>query len=167
MLLYVKGGDEMKKVHKWLYFFSLLTWLANIALIIINIFVDLFAITAIFLFVSVMIQAILSGAFSYTEPERSISKNWFDRVLLVSKISSFLCMGLGAVSMLIAGGRARIVNEMYCIVDHSKVVAVISENWFVYLSVCEYLLLFFGILIFTTFMFSRVRTLYLIQKSDG
>ena len=70
----------MKKISKWLYIFSLYTWLANMAFIIINLFVDMLAISVVLLFVSVALQGIFSGAFSNNDftLEKSANKTWLD-----------------------------------------------------------------------------------------
>lgn len=57
---------EDKKVHTGLYRLSLFTWLANIALIVINLFVDLSGISFICLFASVFLQVFLLGVISKT-----------------------------------------------------------------------------------------------------
>ena len=158
----------MKKISKWLYIFSLYTWLANMAFIIINLFVDMFAISVVLLFVSVALQGIFSGAFSNNDfaLEKTANKTWLDCMVLISKILSAFGMGIGAGSLFIAGGGPEIVGEEYCIVNHGAVVRVISGNWYIYFSVCQYLMLFFGMLIFTTFMFARIRSIFLMQSSN-
>ena len=158
----------MKKISKWLYIFSLYTWLANMAFIIINLFVDMFAISFILLFVSVVLQGIFSGAFSNNDfaLEKTANKTWLDCMVLISKILSAFGMGIGAGSLFIVGGVPEIVGEEYCIVNHGAVVRVISGNWYIYFSVCQYLMLSFGMLIFTTFMFARIRSIFLMQSSN-
>ncbi|MGN1444797.1 MAG: hypothetical protein ACI4WV_00760 [Eubacteriales bacterium] len=158
---------EDKKVHTWLYRLSLFTWLANIALIVINLFVDLFGISIICLFVSVVLQGFLSGVFATNSMtlEEPVPKTRLDLAVSISQIISLLVSAVGFISILLAGGSPEIVNEAYCLVNHGEVVRTVSKNWFVYLSVCEYCLQFFSILIFSTFMFSKIRGLYLTQTT--
>lgn len=160
---------EDKKVHTWLYRLSLFTWLANIALIVINLFVDLSGISFICLFASVVLQVFLSGVISKNsmtnENEEPVKRTRFDLAVSISQITSFLVSTVGFISILLAGGSPEIVNETYCLVEHGEVVRTVSKNWFVYLSVCEYCLQFFGILVFSTLMFSMIRALYLTQTT--
>lgn len=158
---------EDKKVHTWLYRLSLFTWLANIALIVINLFVDLSGISFICLFASVVLQVFLSGVISKNSmtPEEPVKRTRLDLAVSISQITSFLVSTVGFISILLAGGSPEIVNETYCLVEHGEVVRTVSKNWFVYLSVCEYCLQFFGILVFSTLMFSMIRALYLTQTT--
>lgn len=157
----------MRKIHRWLYILSLCTWLAHLVLIVANIFVDLVAISFIFLFISLIIQGVCSGAFSSNDftSTKVLKKRWLDYVLMFSKIISILSMGVGVISLFVSGGGPEIIDDKFCVVNHGEIIRIISEEWYVYLSICDFFVSFFGLLIFTTLMFERIRYLYLSQRS--
>lgn len=157
----------MKKVSKLTYIFSVFTWIANIVLIFVNIFLDLFAFSLIFLFASVLLQGFLSGVFwsSDSLPDNSVQKTRFDTVLLIFEIVSAIFWGVGFIFLMTSGGNPEVIGGEYCIMNHGEIVSTISKNTFILLSVCEYFVLYFGMLFFTTFMLSTVRARFLMQIS--
>ena len=167
-----KGDDIIKKkvkhINKLLYYFSLLTWILNVCFIIIPFFFDISGIWIVGIFISVLIQAIYSGAF-YDEtlvPKTAKQYKTIDYCLIVSKYISISLAAVGFISLLVGGGSPEIIDEAYCLVNHGDIVRHISEGWFVYFAICEVLLFTCGMLYFSTFIALRIRALYLIQKNN-
>ena len=156
----------MRKIHRSLYTFSLATWIANWVLSIINLLVDIRVISFMLLFLSVVLQGWLSGDFfkSKYKAEKSNQKDLLDITVLISGVIAKVGMAVGFVSLMISGGGPAIVDGVYCVVSHGDILYDISRNLYVYLSVCEYMLMFCGLLVFTTYMFNRIRNLYRLQN---
>ena len=118
------------------------------------------------LFLSVVLQGWLSGAFSESKykAEKSNQKDFLDIAVFISGVVAKVGMAVGFVSLMISGGGPEIVDGVYCVVSHGDILYDISRNLYVYLSVCEYMLMFCGLLVFTTYMFNRIRNLYRLQN---
>ncbi len=157
----------MAKQHRYngLYAFALVTWFFNLACFATGSFIRNWRVCCVAVFVSVMIQGILSGAFrsdgdnSCTEPKRG-----FDHLLSFVGIFAFIVAMAGDVSLYVAGGRPEMQDGIYCIVNHGDVVRTVSKPWFIFLSVCEYACFYCMLLVFSTFMLKRVRSLWRSRK---
>lgn len=157
----------VKRVGKPLYYFSMLTWLLNMILIVISFFFGGSGIWLVAIFASVFIQGIASGAFSdeTAVPQAPSPCKILDHCLLVSKYFSGGAMTIGFLSILIGGGGPEVVDGVYCLVNHGDIVRTLSEGWFLYFSICELAMFFCGMLFFSTYMAMRVRGLYRIQNA--
>jgi len=118
------------------------------------------------LFLSVVLQGWLSGAFSEGKykAEKYNQKDFLGIAVFISGVIAKVGMAVGFISLMISGGGPAIVDGAYCVVNHGDIVRNISQNLYLYLSVCEYMLMFCGLLIFTTYMFNRIRNIYLLQN---
>ena len=157
---------KSKSINKFIYCFSLLTWIINICFIFIPFFFEISGIWVVGIFVSILIQGIVSGAFfdETLVPKIKPKRNIIDYCLITSKYVSISLAAVSFSSLLIGGGGPEIIDEAYCLVNHGDIVRKISEGWFIYFTICEMLLFTCGILYFSTFMTLRIRALYLIQK---
>ena len=156
----------MRIIHRSLYTFSRATWIANWVLGIINLLVDIKVISFILLFLSVVLQGWLSGDFprGKYKAEKSNQKDLLDIAVLISGVIAKVGMAVGFISLMISGGGPAIVDGVYCVVSHGDILYDISQNLYLYLSACEYMLMFCGLLVFTTYMFNRIRNIYLLQN---
>ena len=157
--------NKAKHINKFIYCFSLITWLANVCFIFIPFFFEVSGFWIVGIFISVLIQGIVSGAF-FDEtliPKTAKKHKAIDYCLIVSKYVSISLAAIGFISLLIGGGGPEVIDETYCLINHGEIVQKISEEWFIYFSICEMLLFTCGILYFSTFMALRLRSLYLIQ----
>jgi len=159
-----------KRINWFVYYFSMLTWIANICFPLLQFFFDIselwFELWFIGVFFSVLIQGIVSGAF-YDEtlvPEMPVKFKLIDYCLIASKYISFSLFLIGFLSLAIGGGQPEIIDGAYCLVDHGEIVRYISEGWYLYFAVCLVSMFICGILYFSTYMALRIRTLYIIQK---
>ena len=159
-------GKKPKHINKPIYYFSLLTWIANICLVIIPFFCDLSGFWILGIFISILMQGIISGAFfDETHIPKTTEKHaTIDHCLFVSKYISILLAAIGFISLLIGGGGPEMIEEAYYLVNHGDIVRQISEGWFIYFVICETLLFTCGTLYFSTIMALRIRVLYLIQE---
>lgn len=157
----------MAKQHRYngLYAFSLVTWLFNLACFATGFFICNWRVCCVAVFVSVMIQGILSGAFrsdgdnNCTEPKRG-----FGRLLSFAGIFAVIVAMASGASLIVAGGGPEMQDGIYCIVNHGDVVRTVSKPWFIFLSVCEYACFYCMLLVFSTFMLKRVRSLWRSRK---
>ena len=159
---------KSKPINKFIYCFSLLTWIINICFIIIQFFFEVSGIWVLGVFASVLIQAITSSAFGDTViPDVKIKHKFLDICLnislLVSSITSVIC----GVSLFAAGGGPETIDGLFYIVDHCEIVREItSYKLFLFFVICDSLLFSCGILIFSSLMALRIRKLYLIQTHE-
>ena len=158
--------SKAKPINRVIYYFSLLTWIINICFIFIPFFFEVSGIWIVGVFVCVIIQGLVSGAFfdETLVPKTEQKYKTIDYCLIVSKYVSISLAAIGFTSILIGGGGPEIIDETYCLVNHGDIVRQISEGWYIYFTICEMLLFACGMLYFSTFMALRIRALYLIQK---
>ena len=157
----------MKHISKGLYIFSFSTWIANFVLHILGLFVDIKIVTFLLVFISFVIQAILSGAANgkLTKLENP-RKTWLDRIVLLLQIVASIVFAVCFAIGFAYGGSAEIVDGNYCVVSHGDIVATISQKEYVFLHYIEYFIMFGGLTVFVNMMFKHVRTLYILQQNN-
>ena len=156
----------MRRIHRNVYILSLSTWIASWVLGIINLLVDIRTVSFLLVFFSVILQACLSHDFTNKKYKttKSNQKGFLDIAVSISETIGMIGMFIGLVSLLLSGGGPEIVDGMYCVMSHGDTLYNISQNLYLYLSACEYMLVFCGLLVFTTYMFNRIRNIYLLQN---
>ncbi len=159
---------KSKSINKFIYYFSLLTWIINICFIIIPFFFEVSGIWVLGVFASVLIQAIISSAFGDTViPDVKIKHKFLDICLNISLLVSIITSVICGVSLFAAGGGPETIDGLFYIVDHGEIVREItSYKLFLFFVICDSLLFSCGILIFSSLMALRIRKLYLIQTHE-
>ena len=159
---------KSKPINKFIYCFSLLTWIINVGFIIIPFFFEISGIWVLGVFASVLIQAITSSAFGDTViPDVKIKHKFLDICLNISLLISIIFSALSGITLLIAGGGPETIDGLYYIVNHGEIIREItSYKLFLFFVVCDSLLFSCGILIFSSLMALRIRKLYLIQTHE-
>ena len=159
---------KSKPINKFIYCFSLLTWIINICFIIIPFFFEVSGIWVLGVFASVLIQAITSSTFGDTViPDVKIKHKFFDICLNISSLVSIITSVICGVSLFAAGGGPETIDGLYYIVNHGEIIREItSYKLFLFFVVCDSLLFSCGILIFSSLMALRIRKLYLIQTHE-
>ena len=159
---------KSKPINKFIYCFSLLTWIINICFIIIPFFFEVSGIWVLGVFASVLIQAITSRAFGDTViPDVKIKHKFLDICLNISLLVSIITSVICGVSLFAAGGGPETTDGLFYIVNHGEIVREItSYKLFLFFVICESLLFSCGILIFSSLMALRIRKLYLIQTYE-
>ena len=160
---------KSKPINKFIYCFSLLTWIINICLIIIPFFFEVSGIWVIGIFASILIQGITSKAFGDTNaiPEAKIKPKFLDICLNISLLVSIITSVICGVSLFAAGGGPETIDGLFYIVDHGEIVREItSYKLFLFFVICDSLLFSCSILIFSSLMALRIRKLYLIQTHE-
>ncbi|MBQ2914044.1 MAG: hypothetical protein IJE50_00775 [Clostridia bacterium] len=157
----------MKHISKGLYIFSFSTWIANFVLHILGLFVDIKIGTFLLVFISFVIQAILSGAANgkLTKLETP-RKTWLDRIVLILHIVASIVFAVCFAIGFAYGGSAKIVDGNYCVVNKGSIIATISQKEYVFLRYIEYFTIFGGLTVFVNMMFKHVRTLYILQQNN-
>ena len=157
----------MKHISKGLYIFSFSTWIANFVLHILGLFVDIKIVTFLLVFISFVIQAILSGAANgkLTKLETP-RKTWLDRIVLLLQIVASIVFAVCFAIGFAYGGSAKIVDGNYCVVSQGNIIATISQKEYVFLRYIEYFTIFGGLTVFVNMMFKHVRTLYIVQQNN-
>ena len=160
--------NKSRHINKFIYCFSLLTWIINICLIILPFFFEVSGIWVVGIFASILIQAITSSAFGDTViPEVKIKPKFLDICLNISLLISIVFSALSGISLLVAGGGPETIDGLYYIVNHGEIIREItSYKLFLFFVVCDSLLFSCGILIFSSLMALRIRKLYLIQTHE-
>ena len=160
---------KSKPINKFIYCFSLLTWIINVCFIIIPFFFEISGIWVVGIFASILIQGITSKAFGDTNaiPEVKIKPKFLDICLNISLLISIIFSALSGITLLIAGGGPETIDGLYYIVNHGEIIREItSYKLFLFFVVCDSLLFSCGILIFSSLMALRIRKLYLIQTHE-
>lgn len=152
------------KINKFIYSFSLLTWIANICFVILYFFLDFSAIWILIIFISNFLQVLFFIKNTDCNENEIKPHALIDHLLNISKYISICVTAICFVSLLVVQGGPEVVNGIYCIVDHGEVVRTVSKNWFFYFTLCKDFLFIFGILIFSSSITQEIRTLYL-QKT--
>ena len=155
----------MKHISKGLYIFSFSTWIANFVLHILGLFVDIKIGTFLLVFISFVIQAILSGKGQLTKLETP-RKTWLDRIVLILQIVASIVFAVCFAIGFAYGGSAKIVDGNYCVVNKGSIIATISQKEYVFLRYIEYFMMFGGLTVFVNMMFKHVRTLYILQQNN-
>ena len=157
----------MKHISKGLYIFSFSIWIANFVLHILGLFVDIKIVTFLLVFISFVIQAILSGTFNGKLTKLEIPrKTWLDRIVLILHIVASIVFAVCFAIGFAYGGSAKIVDGNYCVVSQGDIVATISQKEYVFLRYIEYFTIFGGLTVFVNMMFKHVRTLYILQQNN-
>ncbi len=159
---------KSKPINKFVYYFSLLTWILNICFIFIPFFFEVSGVWIVGIFVSVLIQGIISKAFSEVNaiPDVKIKPEFLDICLNISFLSSIVFSGISGISLLIAGGGPEAIDGLYYIVNHGDIIREItSYNLYLFFVVCDLLLFSCGTLIFSSLMALRIRKLYLVETN--
>ena len=157
----------MKHISKGLYIFSFSTWIANFVLHILGLFVDIKIVTFLLVFISFVIQAILSGSSNGKLTKFEIPrKTWLDRIVLILHIVASIVFAVCFAIGFAYGGSAKIVDGNYCVVSQGDIVATISQKEYVFLRYIEYFTIFGGLTVFVNMMFKHVRTLYILQQNN-
>ena len=160
---------KSKPINKFIYCFSLLTWIINVCFIIIPFFFEISGIWVVGIFASILIQGITSKAFGDTNaiPEVKIKPKFLDICLNISLLVSIITSVICGVSLFAAGGGPETIDGLFYIVDHGEIVREItSYKLFLFFVICDSLLFSCGILIFYSLMALRIRKLYLIQTHE-
>ena len=159
---------KSKPINKFIYCFSLLTWIINVCFIIIPFFFEVSGIWVLGVLASVLIQAITSSAFGDTViPDVKIKHKFLDICLNISLLVSIITLVICGVSLFAAGGGPETIDGLFYIVDHGEIVRKItSYKLFLFFVICDSLLFSCGILIFSSLMALRIRKLYLIQTHE-
>ena len=159
---------KSKPINKFIYCFSLLTWIINICFIIIPFFFEVSGIWVLGVFASVLIQAIISSAFGDTViPDVKIKHKFLDICLNISLLVSIITSVICGVSLFAAGVGPETIDGLFYIFDHGEIVREItSYKLFLFFVICDSLLFSCGILIFSSLMALRIRKLYLIQTHE-
>ena len=158
--------NKSRHINKFIYCFSLLTWIINICLIIIPFFFEVSGIWDVGIFASILIQGITSKAFGDNSaiPEVKIKPKFLDICLNISLLISIVFSALSGISLLVARGGPETIDGLYYIVNHGEIIREItSYKLFLFFVVCDSLLFSCGILIFSSLMALRIRKLYLIK----
>ena len=161
--------NKSRHINKFIYCFSLLTWIINICLIIIPFFFEVSGIWGVGIFASILIQGITSKAFGDNSaiPEVKIKPKFLDICLNISLLISIVFSAFSGISLFVAGGGPETIDGLYYIVNHGEIIREItSYKLFLFFVVCDSLLFSCGILIFSSLMALRIRKLYLIQTHE-
>ena len=160
------NSKKPKSISKLLYLFAILLWVINLTYSVMRLFFELSLAWNLLFFIAVIIVGILSNAFNDENafPDITYSKKFLDYCLTVSLIISVICAVASGLCLLIAGGGPKIVDDAYYIYNNGQMVRPISEQQFLFFSVCESLVFSCVVLIFSSAMAKRVHTMYSLQK---
>ncbi len=162
-----KHTGKMPHISKVLYYISLFVWGLNIICAVGELFINVPGIWIIVVFIAVLIEGVCSGAFGDESifPDSLGHKRFLDYCLIVSAVISIGCSVLCGGALLLVGGGPEIVDGTYCIVSHGEIVRTLfSPGWYLFFVVCDKLWFGCGILIFSSIMALRIRTLFRTQK---